>query len=246
MKTLGILFDKDGTLLDYYATWMPLNRKAALVVASGDQGLADHLMVAGGYDAATGRMRSGSTLAAGNNAEIATLWRPMLCADAPDLATMTQTINDVFESGGGEYATPVTDLNALFLRLRERGLKLGVATSDSERGAHETLGPSGAMDMLDFVAGYDSGHGVKPGPGMVHGFLAATGLAANEVMVVGDNHHDMEMGRSAGAGTIVGVLTGTSEHDDLQPHADHVIADVTRIEGLLDATERNFSPEFRQ
>ena len=246
MKTLGILFDKDGTLLDYYATWMPLNRKAALVVASGDQVLADHLMVVGGYDAETGRMRSGSMLAAGNNAEIAALWRPILGADAPAPETLTQTINDVFEGGGGAYASPVTDLTALFMRLKVRGLKLGVATSDSERGVHETLGPSGAMDMLDFVAGYDSGHGVKPGPGMVHGFQAATGLAANEIMVVGDNHHDMEMGRSAGAGTIVGVLTGTSEHDDLQPHADHVIADITRIEGLLDATDGNISPKFRQ
>ena len=91
-----------------------------------------------------------------------------------------------------------------------------------------------------------SGHGVKPGPGMVHGFLAATGLAAGEIMVVGDNHHDMEMGRSAGAGTVVGVLTGTSEHDDLQPHADHVIDDVTQIESLLDATESNIFPNPRQ
>ena len=85
MTTLGILFDKDGTLLDYYATWMPLNRKAALIVANGDQGLADHLLVAGGFDAVTGRMRSGSMLAAGNNAEIAALWRPLLGADAPNL-----------------------------------------------------------------------------------------------------------------------------------------------------------------
>lgn len=246
MTTRGILFDKDGTLLDYYATWMPLNRKAALVVADGDEGLAEHLLVVGGFDAATGRMQSGSTLAAGNNAEIAYLWRPILGADAPDLETITRTINDVFEGGGGAYATPVTDLSELFLRLKNRGLKLGVATSDSERGAHETLGPSGAIDMLDFIAGYDSGHGVKPGPGMVHGFLASTGLAAAEVMVVGDNHHDMEMGRSAGAGIIVGVLTGTSEHDDLQPHADHVIADITQIESLLNATEWNTSSKSRQ
>lgn len=234
--TRGILFDKDGTLLEYYATWMPLNREASLKVASGNQDLADRLMIAGGYDTRTGRVRSGSMLAAGNNADIAALWQPILGVDAPDLATLTQTIHSVFESGGSTYATPVTDLPALFLRFKERGLKLGVATSDSARGARETLGPFGIIDLLDFVAGYDSGHGVKPGPGMVHGFLEATGLAADEIMVVGDNHHDMEMGRSAGAGVVVGVLTGTSEHDDLQPHADHVITDITAIEGLLNQT----------
>ena len=48
----AVVFDKDGTLLDYVATWMPLNHKAALAAAGGDQGLADRLLAAGGYDGA--------------------------------------------------------------------------------------------------------------------------------------------------------------------------------------------------
>ena len=46
----GILFDKDGTLLDYHATWMPLNRQAGVlglhpfaVVFDPDQLLAAEL-----------------------------------------------------------------------------------------------------------------------------------------------------------------------------------------------------------
>jgi phosphoglycolate phosphatase len=69
---------------------------------------------------------------------------------------------------------------------------------------------------------------------MVHGFCAATGLTAAEVAVVGDNLHDLEMGRSAGAGLVVGVLTGTGEHADLSAHADYVLRSIVELEALLD------------
>ena len=30
MAIRGILFDKDGTIIDYWRTWVPINREAAL------------------------------------------------------------------------------------------------------------------------------------------------------------------------------------------------------------------------
>jgi phosphoglycolate phosphatase len=51
---------------------------------------------------------------------------------------------------------------------------------------------------------------------------------------VGDNLHDLEMGRAAGAGLVVGVLTGTSEHGDLAPFADRVLESIVELEALLD------------
>ncbi len=233
MTIRGILFDKDGTLLDYHATWMPLNWEVARAVAKGDEDLAERLMISGGFDPETGRVRSGSTMAAGNNAEIAAHWHPMLGPHAPSLERLTETVNEIFEGGSAASARQATDLPQVLGDLASRGLKLGVATSDSERSAHESLSPFNVIQLFDFIAGYDSGHGVKPGPGMVQGFMHATGLPAQEIMVVGDNHHDMEMGRAAGAGMVVGVLTGTSERADLAPYADHVVDDISCIDALF-------------
>ncbi len=64
----------------------------------------------------------------------------------------------------------------LLSALRARGLKLGVATNDSEAPARAHLDRHGLTGLLDFMAGYDSGHGAKPGPGMCLAFAAATGL----------------------------------------------------------------------
>jgi phosphoglycolate phosphatase len=68
---------------------------------------------------------------------------------------------------------------------------------------------------------------------MVLGFCDAVGLEPGQVMVCGDNRHDLEMGRSAGAGMLVGVLTGTSSHEHLRGLADHVVDSIADIEALL-------------
>jgi len=232
MTIRGILFDKDGTLLDYGATWMPANRAAALAAARGDRALAERLLIAGGYDPARGRIIANRVLAAGTIPEIAQAWAPHV----PDwrLADLTELLDRVFQAESAGSAAPVTDLAPLFLRLKGRGVRLGVATSDSRRGVEVTLGAFAVLDLLDFVASYDSGHGSKPDPAIVHGFCAATGLTAGEVAVVGDNLHDLHMGRSAGAGLVVGVLTGTGEHADLSGHADHVLHSIAELEDLLD------------
>ncbi len=228
----GVLFDKDGTLLDYAATWMTANRVAAQAAAGGDQELTQRLLVIGGYDPDRGRVGANTALAAGNATEIAAIWLPHVNGwEARDLADL---LDRVFEEESEAQAAPVTALAPFFARLKARGLKLGVATNDSRRGVEATLGQFGVLELLDFTAGYDSGHGFKPDPGMVHGFCARTGLVPAEVAVVGDNLHDLEMGRRGGVGLVVGVLTGTGDRAELAAHADHVLDGVRDLEALLD------------
>jgi len=227
----GILFDKDGTLLDYDATWSPLNKRAALEAAGGDAALAQQLLVAGGYDPATESHLPNSLLVSASNAEIAGSWAALLGSDPVQL---TDRITGIFEANSAETAVAVAGMEAVVTALKARGLALGVATNDSEESAYQSLAPFGVVDHFSFVAGFDSGHGAKPGPGMVEAFCAATGLAPEAVAVVGDSLHDMEMGRQAGAGLLVAVLTGTGGRDDLVHHAHHVLDSIAELEALLD------------
>ena len=113
------------------------------------------------------------------------------------------------------------------------GLRLGIASSDNERSIRVAAERFGILPYVDFVAGYDSGHGKKPEAGMVLGFCAATGLAPAEVAVVGDNNHDLHMGKNAGAGLKIGVLSGTGSRETLMLHSDMVLADITELEAVL-------------
>lgn len=232
MRIKGVLFDKDGTLLDFNATWLPVLRLAALAAAGGDRRLAGRLLDAGGYDTVAGRVREGTLLAAGNTIEIAAEWARLVPGRRGE--DLVPLLDRIFEQEGTRQARPVTDLAALLTRLKGRGLALGVATSDSHRGARANLRRLGILGLLDFVAGYDSGHGVKPGPGMVRGFAAATSVAVEAVAVVGDNLHDLEMGRAAGAGLVVGVLSGTGNRTVLTSRADHILDSIDDLEALLD------------
>ncbi|PWE58393.1 haloacid dehalogenase [Metarhizobium album] len=226
----GILFDKDGTLLDYARTWLPVNRELARFAAQGDGVLADRLLSACGMDPVSGYVVPDSLLAAGNTVEIAT---GFVEAGSPlSVAALTEQL-DAMSADAARHAVPVTDLESFFRDLKEKGYRLGVASSDNERSIRETADRFGFAPYLDYVAGYDSGFGVKPEPGMVLGFCMATGLDPQEVAVVGDNNHDLHMGRNAGAGLTVAVLTGTGSRASLSAGSDHCLNDITELVSVL-------------
>ena len=72
----AVLFDKDGTLVDFNGTWHALYEKLALEVTGGDTAEAQRLLVEGGFNAATGSFAAGSELAAGTTPGIVRLWLP--------------------------------------------------------------------------------------------------------------------------------------------------------------------------
>jgi phosphoglycolate phosphatase len=226
----GILFDKDGTLLDYDESWLPVNRELAIIAAEGDKDLADRLLSACGMDPVTGYIEPDSLLAAGNTRQIA---EGLVAAGSPvEVIELTIKLDNLF-SNAAEFSVPVTDLAAFFADLHRRGIRLGVASSDNERSIRQTAQRFGFAQYLDYIAGYDSGFGIKPEPGMVLGFCAATGLSPDEVAMVGDNNHDLHMGRNAGTGLTIAVLTGTGSRESLAAASDYCLNDITEILSLL-------------
>jgi phosphoglycolate phosphatase len=228
----GLLFDKDGTLFDFNATWMPLYLETANEVAGGDKALALRLLVESGYDAASRRLDPRSPLAAGTNAQIAEIWARIAGGEWSE-ARLTRRFDANFAKSMEMRPTPVTDLASLFGRLKAKGLKIGVATMDSHAAARAAIETFELVGLVDFACGYDSGHGHKPGPGMVEAFCRAVELAAEDVAVIGDTPHDMHMARAAGAGLAIGVLTGVSPREVLADHADRVLDSIAELGNLL-------------
>ncbi|MEM5472343.1 HAD family hydrolase [Hoeflea sp. AS60] len=226
----AILFDKDGTLVDFDRTWAATNRKAALIAADGDAALADILLNECGMDPATGKTRADSMFAAANANEIAA---HMVEHGSPvEPEKLARLLDQAFVEGA-DTPWPICDLDALMRTLADAGLSIGIASSDGEASIRRTVEVLGLSSHINFIAGYDSGHGPKPQPGMLRAFASHMGITPGEVAMVGDNRHDMQMARAAGAGAAIGVLSGTGSEETLTDLADVLIGSVSDLPGLL-------------
>lgn len=226
----AILFDKDGTLVDYEASWTPINARAVALAAGGDEAVASVLRAAVEVDADGRALGPTSIMAAGSAGEIAAAF---VAAGARfEVADLARALDDLFLAGADDMVA-VGDLPAILGRLAARGLALGVASSDNEASVRAMAARFGIADLLVFAAGWDSGHGAKPEPGLALAFAAQVGCGPHEIAVVGDTGHDMGLARAAGAGLAVGVLTGTGTRESLGAVADMVLDSVRDLERAL-------------
>jgi phosphoglycolate phosphatase len=224
----GIVFDKDGTLFDFQATWAAWTARLIGTLARAHGADAAEVARAAGFDLEAMRFLAHSPVIAGTNREAAEcLAQAMPGADVDAVEEhMKYAVADM-------TLVPAVPLAAYLDGLGARGLVLGVITNDTEFGARAHLGAAGVTDRFAFVAGFDSGHGAKPAPDPLLAFARATGLDPARVLMVGDSAHDLIAGRAAGMQT-AGVLTGVASRADLGPLADVVVPDIGHIPAWLD------------
>ncbi len=224
----AIIFDKDGTLFDFRLSWGAFTQSLLAEVA-GDAATARHLGQVLGYDAATRQFTATSPVISMTTPEIAALLHPHL--PGIDLA---QLIDRMSVLSAEAPMVPAVPLRHVMQSLKARGLRLGLATNDTEMPARVHLAGAGVLDLFDYVVGCDSGFGGKPAPGQLIEFLRRFGLTATRVAMVGDSRHDLDAGRAAGMHTLA-VLTGIATAEDLAPHADSVLPDIAAIGPWIDA-----------
>ncbi|MGI3209834.1 HAD family hydrolase [Roseovarius tibetensis] len=225
----AVLFDKDGTLFDFHATWSVWAQRMIADLAGGDAQLMTRLADAAHYDLDALRFLPSSPIVAGTNREAAECFAAVLPGRA-----VAEIETHMTRCAASAPLVPAVPLVPYLDGLAARGLRLGVVTNDTEAGARAHLGTVGVLDRLDFIAGFDSGHGAKPAPGPLLAFARAMRIDPARVVMVGDSAHDLIAGRAAGM-TCVGVLTGTAARGDLAPLADVVLADIGHVPDWLDA-----------
>ena len=241
----GILFDKDGTLVDFDATWGPAAFAVMRDLADGDGAALSRLMQVSEYVESERRFLPSSPLVAGSSAHYGPLWAEILGHESGP--AFFGLMDDLFRAHGLTHLAPIHDPLRICDDLRARGFILGIATNDSEASARAQAAVMRIETHLDFIAGYDSGHGSKPDPGMVSAFAAMHGLTIGRVALVGDSLHDLHAARAAGACAIA-VLSGPlgkAARTELAPLADHVLGSIAELPDLLDQLAAKAAPSAR-
>lgn len=224
----AVIFDKDGTLFDFRQSWGAVAERV-LIGLSRDDSHAVDLAAVMGYDRAARTFLPDSPMIAGTAAEIAAAMLPLL--PETTLTGLQAYLNREAVSAPMHAAV---DLVQVLGALKARGLRLGLATNDTEAPARAHLAEAGITHMFDFIAGCDSGHGAKPEPGMLLAFARDLGLTADRIVMVGDSLHDLVAGRAAGM-RVAGVLTGIADRTELGPFADVVLQDIGDLAQWIDS-----------
>jgi phosphoglycolate phosphatase len=225
------IFDKDGTLIDFHAMWATwVVELARRLEAAAGMPLAGRLFQTLGYEPTTGHVVLGSHLALDpvdeTRAVVATTLRAAGLADA----AAEQAVDAAwFIPDPVATARPLADLPMLFGALRQHGMRIAVATSDNHAPAAATLAGLGIATLVDEVIGADDGLPTKPAPDAVLEICRRLGVVPAQAVMVGDTPVDMQMGRSAGTGLVVGVTSGVYPAELLAPHTDVVLPSIAGL-----------------
>jgi phosphoglycolate phosphatase len=159
--------------------------------------------------------------------------------DEPD-DVLTETYREVFNAMRLQAATdPLLDeplypgvAETLRGLKRRAGLKLGIATGKSRKGAEFAVERHGWQGLFDTVQSADDAPS-KPHPGMILRAMAETGAAPERTAMVGDSSFDIEMAVAAGV-TPVAVSWGFQPVANLVSlGARHVLKDFAELPATL-------------
>lgn len=122
----------------------------------------------------------------------------------------------------------IGDAGGTLAASREKGLILGVSTSDSEENTRICLEKTGLMKYFHYIGCPDDYKRPKPSEDILMDFSAKFGVEPEEVAVVGDTSTDIAFARQNNAGLAIGVMSGAGDEGSLSG-ADILLNDVNEL-----------------
>jgi phosphoglycolate phosphatase-like HAD superfamily hydrolase len=226
-----VIFDKDGTILDFGRMWAGWAEDLAAAL-SADTGLdvEGPLFAMLGYDPVGRIVRPGGGLAATPMARLRERTAEVLIEAGLDAVEAERALATAWHAPDPvELAHPLADLHTLFGGLRAGGRRIAIATTDDRDPTERTLAALGLTDAVDALVCADDGVAVKPAPDMVLRLCAETGCSPARTAVIGDSEADLRMGRAASVALTVAVLSGVGHRSRLEPLADVVVDSVADL-----------------
>ncbi|EJF89241.1 HAD family hydrolase [Bartonella tamiae] len=223
----AILFDKDGTLIDFNQTWKNISFALALRAASGDTAKARLLLQAGGFDFEADCFQPESVIAAGTLEDIVSLWHPELKEKgySAEITFYKQYCSDQMKN----TIVPIDGMKESLITLQSMGYKLGIATNDSRDSVIVAMQLLGCESLIDEYLGYDSVFNAKPAGDQIIAFADKMSLHSSEIAMVGDNLHDILAARNAQAGLAIAVLSGTGNAECLRQMSDILLPSIREL-----------------
>ncbi len=233
-----VVFDKDGTLIDHHAAWFDRYNDGVVAVVDA----------VGGGDPLRRALYHALAIDIDNRCFVADA--PNKSLKIADHALMATTI--LHQNGceweaadkivaehllarlampvGSEAIRGIGNISERLGAWKLGGVRLAVLTNDNRASTLSDLRILGIDHIFSAIVSADDGLAAKPAPdGMAH-IARSLDVPLSRIAMIGDTTTDLMAARAAGAGLVIGVLSGLDSARKLAEIADVVLPDIHAVE----------------
>lgn len=234
----AIIFDKDGTLLDFDAFWVSVSVYAINDIKKRfgreDIDTEEFLSALGVKNGITD---IDSILCKGTYEEMGEIVHEVFVSHGCNftLEEVTDAVITDYKKNAdkGEIKPTCAGQKEILERLRAQGKRLLVITTDKREVAEKSLTGLGIREYFERLYTGDGDIPPKPDPASAFDFCKAANIKPENIMIVGDTLVDMEFAKNAGLHS-VGVGSCEGNRLILKGHADFIVPDVSHIFEVLE------------
>ncbi len=225
----GIVFDKDGTLLEFGPFWIPVARKAISRVlinhnCFNEDVLEQMLDSIGVNDGIRG------LLCYGSYAEMCEKINEIQAKYTPDDILTYEEIADSFSESVkyGEIVPTCDNMSDFMSELKERDISIAVITTDNYEITKYTLQKLGIYEFIDKIYADDGTNPNKPNPYYMNCFMKDFSLDKSDICMVGDTLTDVRFAKNSGV-KMIGVAKDDISKNILLSQTHTVVHDISNI-----------------
>jgi len=227
----GILFDKDGTLIELHSLWSAWFKKLCdeidyqhPQIKLNKIKLADSI----GLDIDNNKISQKGPLAIGTMQDIAVIMAHHLYLKAVPWNEAVQIVQNSFKKvhetiDWEELLQPLQGLINFLNNANKSGIKMGVVTSDDTDIAKKHLSILKIDHFFDAIIGSDQVSLPKPFPEIGLKACRLMNTHSEKVIVIGDTDGDMNLGKNLNSIANIGVVTGDPENNHHFTEANYII-----------------------
>ena len=219
----AILFDKDGTLLQFTEGWVDSIVGFLENKILDDNKKSEVFREIGIRE--DGGVEENSILSSETAMDLAIIFSKYLDEDLDEIYGELDDHLLRYLKENNKFIRETCDLRSLFEALRDREILIGIFTSDNYRQAKYSMDYLGLDSFIDFYAAADI-YKKKPNKESLEVFKKKYSLEDQEIIIVGDSRVDMVFGEDT---VKVGVLCGTGSREMLAKYTDNIIDDPSQV-----------------
>ena len=231
-KPQAIIFDKDGTLIDFDAMWGNWTLELAdRLQAAIELDVRHALCESYGYDITRRMILPDGKLTCTPMWQLHELMADVVRSLGLSPSEAARAVEKAWHVPDPvTLARPFTDIQKLFLNIHKLGIRVAIATTDDRDPTEAMLEALGVKGLITTMICADDGIKAKPAPDMATTICQRMNIHPSNVLVIGDTVADLQMARSAGAGYVIGVLSGVGSLANLTPLADMLIDTIDTLQ----------------